>query len=214
MNQAWLKRTPSHKEQVVVARLSTVLILTIALIIMANLGSIQTAWYISLLFGAGMGSVLVLRWLWERTNQYSELAAMAASLIVAPILLLTVEEEWLKLLLMSVLSTTTVVIVTLLTPKTDESVLETFYKQVNPPGFWRKTAARLGGDRQEPVLKLREGAYLVLTTATTIFLLLVGIGKFLLHDPSGSILWAWLYVLLGFASISLWWKKVFPGAGA
>ncbi|MEJ2535644.1 MAG: sodium transporter, partial [Calditrichia bacterium] len=50
INKAWLKRTPSNKEQVIIARLSNVLILAIALIIMANLGSIQTAWYITLLF--------------------------------------------------------------------------------------------------------------------------------------------------------------------
>ena len=38
----------------------------------------------SLLFGAGMGSVLVMRWLWERINLHSELAAMAISLDLAP----------------------------------------------------------------------------------------------------------------------------------
>jgi solute:Na+ symporter, SSS family len=59
--QHWLRREPRERELVVVARLSNVLILVIAMIIMANLGSIQTAWFISLLFGAGMGSVLVLR---------------------------------------------------------------------------------------------------------------------------------------------------------
>jgi SSS family solute:Na+ symporter len=61
----WLKRKPKNTELVVVARFSNVLIIAIALTIMANLGSIQTAWFISLLFGAGMGSVLVLRWLGE-----------------------------------------------------------------------------------------------------------------------------------------------------
>jgi solute:Na+ symporter, SSS family len=75
----WLRPRAAGRELVVVARLSNLLILAIALVIMANLGSIQTAWFISLLFGAGMGSVLVLRWLWERINLYSELAAMASS---------------------------------------------------------------------------------------------------------------------------------------
>jgi solute:Na+ symporter, SSS family len=57
------------------------LILAIALTVMTQLDSIQAAWFISLLFGAGMGSVLILRWLWERINLYSELAAISASLI-------------------------------------------------------------------------------------------------------------------------------------
>ena len=95
-----LKRKPKDKELVLVARLSNVLILLIAMVIMANLGSIQTAWFISLLFGAGMGSVLVLRWLWERINLYSELTAMVVSLITAPLLLYFLgtdpEREWIR----------------------------------------------------------------------------------------------------------------------
>jgi hypothetical protein len=77
------------------------LILAIALVIMANLGSIQTAWFLSLLFGAGMGSVLVLRWLWERINLWSELAAMATSLSWRPMLLLTTDTEWIRLAVMA-----------------------------------------------------------------------------------------------------------------
>ncbi|NOZ04569.1 MAG: Na+:solute symporter [FCB group bacterium] len=209
INKTLLKRKPSSHELVIVARLSNILILAIALTIMANLGSIQTAWYITLLFGAGTGSVLILRWFWERINLYSELAAMAASLIIAPIILFTVDAEWLKLLLMSASSTAIVLIVTWLTPDTDKDVLDRFYQRVNPPGLWRKTAARLGMDVQSPGREFRQGAYLVLTTAATIYLLLVGIGKLMLPDPLGSSVAAWIYVLLGLASIPLWWKKVF-----
>jgi len=82
-----LKRKASGRELVLVARRSNVLILVLAMIVMANLGSIQTACFIPLLFGTGMGSVLVLRWLWERINLYSELTAMAVSMITAPLLL-------------------------------------------------------------------------------------------------------------------------------
>jgi len=140
INEVWLKREPSSKELVIIGRLSNVLILAIALTIMANLGSIQTAWYISLLFGAGVGSVLVLRWVWERINLYSELTAMATSLIVAPIILFTVNDEWLRLLIMSATSTVAVVVVTLVTSETEHSILDRFFQQVrrctraaNPP---------------------------------------------------------------------------------
>lgn len=208
VNKHWLRREPSSRELVIVARLSNILILVIALIIMANLGSIQTAWYISLLFGAGTGSVLVLRWFWERINLYSELAAMAASLVIAPIILFTVDAEWLRLLLMSVSSTLIVLGVTWITPATDEEVLNRFYQRVSPPGLWRKTAARLGLDEQSPGKALREGTYLVLVTAATIFLLLVGIGKLLLPAPQSSPFTGWLYLLLGLVSITLWWGKV------
>ncbi len=59
LNRPLLRREPSARELVRVARMSNVVILGIALLIMANLGSIQTAWYVTLLFGAGTGAVLV-----------------------------------------------------------------------------------------------------------------------------------------------------------
>lgn len=210
INQHWLKRKPGSRELVLVARLSNILILFIALVIMANLGSIQEAWHISLLFGAGMGSVLVLRWLWERISVYSELAAMAASLVIAPILLLTVDDEWLKLLLMSSLSTLAVLIVTWLAPATEEATLDRFFERVNPPGFWRRTATRLGVDPGSPLVALKGGIWLVITVGMTIFLLLVGIGRLLLPAPGISTLASWGYVLSGLACITLWWRRFKP----
>ncbi len=209
INQIWLKRTPRSRELVVVARFTNILILVIALAIMVNLDSIQTAWYISLLFGAGMGAVLVLRWLWERINIFSELAAIVASLVFAPIILFTVKEEYLRLLLMSVISTAVVLIVTWLTPETDEHILNKFYERVKPPGFWKKTALKVGADPKQSVREFQEGVYLVLTTGATVFLLLIGIGKLLLPSPNESSFFHWLILLAGLASIGLWWRKIF-----
>ena len=80
----------------------------IALIIMVNLDSIQTARFISLLFGAGMGSVLVLSWFWERINLFSEITAIVASLVVT-------EVEWVRLGSMALISTTAAVTIPLFT---------------------------------------------------------------------------------------------------
>lgn len=85
--------------------LRSVVATAIALVVMANLGSVQTAWFLSLMFGAGMGSVLVMRWLWEGINLWSELAAIATSLVVAPILLFTTSVEWLRLGVMAAATT-------------------------------------------------------------------------------------------------------------
>ena len=210
INREWLQREPSTREQVMVARLSNVVILAIALVIMANLQSIQTAWYITLLFGAGTCAVLVLRWLWERINLYSEIAAIGVSILLAPILLFTVEAEWLRLLLMSSVSTLVVVAVTLLTRPTEEAVLVEFYKRVDPPGFWKRTAAQAGAEARRPMEAFRSGAYLTVTVSLSIYLLLVGIGKLLLPAPGSSMAYSWFYVLLGVGSVALWWQKLFP----
>jgi SSS family solute:Na+ symporter len=209
VNKAWLKREPSNKEQVIVARLSNVVILTIALIIMANLGSIQTAWYVTLLFGAGTGAVLVLRWVWERINLFSEVSAIIVSLVFAPIILFTVEAEWLRLLLMSSISTVVVIIVTLLTRPTAEKTLAEFYKRVDPPGFWKNTAKKLQMDDRHPMESFKSGAYLTITASISIYLLLVGFGKLILPNPDSAITYSWIYIILGFASLPLWWRKFF-----
>ncbi|MEJ2048236.1 MAG: Na+:solute symporter [Calditrichota bacterium] len=207
INKAWLKRTPSNKEQVIVARLSNVVILAIALVIMANLRSIQTAWYVTLLFGAGTGAVLVLRWVWERINLYSEVSAIIVSLIFAPIILFTVEAEWLRLLLMSSISTIIVITTTLMTRPTSDAVLLSFYKQVDPPGFWRNSAKKSGVDSNRSIESFKRGAYLTVTTSLSVYLLLVGFGKLIFPNPESPIAYAWIYIILGIASIALWWKK-------
>ncbi len=213
ISNAWLKRKPTDRELVVVARLSNILVLAIALIIMANLGSIQTAWYITLLFGAGTGAVLVLRWLWERINLYSEIAAIVTSIIFAPIILFTVKDEWLRLLLMSALSTIVIVVVTLLTRPTEDSVLSEFYQRVDPVGFWRKTAKKVALDSSRPLKEFYRGAYLTITISLSIYLLLIGLGKILFPIDSSTVVISIIYIAAGLFSVALWWRKMFNRKG-
>ncbi len=204
--QQWLKRKPKSHELVLVARLSNVLILVIALIIMANLGSIQTAWFISLLFGAGMGSVLVLRWLWERINLFSELAAMAVSLIVAPILLYATNVEWIRLATMALVSTVAAIGITFLTPPTDKQVLIEFYRRVRPLGFWRNTAKSMG---QNPSNSLGLFWHEVRTTvfaSLSLFLMLIGVGKLMIRPPGESSFFPWLLIIIALILPLFWWR--------
>jgi solute:Na+ symporter, SSS family len=212
VSQQWLEREPGGRELVIVARLSNLLILGIAIVIMANLGSIQTAWFISLLFGAGMGSVLVLRWVWERINLWSELAAMGTSLVVAPLLLYTMgtdpDTEWVRLAIMAATTTTAAVLITFVTPRTDEQVLLSFYERVRPFGMWPRTA-RLAGDRgRAPLFALGVRLRAVGVTALSLFLLLAGVGRLLIAPPDVSTALTWGMVVAGLALIPLWWREV------
>ncbi len=207
INRAWLKREPRKRELVVVARLANILLLLIALIIMANLGSIQTAWYISLLFGAGTGGVLLMRWMWERTNLYSEVTAIVVSLILAPVILMTTDAEWLRLLLMSSISTAAVVVVTLATRPTDPSLLTQFYLRTRPPGFWRNSAARSGIDGRVPVDSLKRGLLLAVITSLSVYLLLYGCSRLLIPLPGQSVAYAIVAVVAGLAITPVWWRR-------
>jgi Na+/proline symporter len=204
----WRGRQPRGHELVIVARLSNILVLAIAVAVMANLGSIQTAWFISLLFGAGMGSVLVLRWLWERINLYSELAAIAASLVTAPVLLITLGTdpggEWIRLGVMALVTTAAAVVVTLVTPPTSDDVLHEFYRRVRPVGWWPR-AARLAGDSPRAARRALARRIRAMTfTSASLFLLLVGVGRSMVHAPATPLWPNILAIVAGLALVPLW----------
>ncbi|MFW6094060.1 MAG: sodium:solute symporter family transporter [Pseudomonadota bacterium] len=174
------KREPRPRELVRVARLSNVLLIVLALVVMTQLDSIRSGWHLSLLFGAGMGAVLVLRWLWERINLYCEVAAIVASLIAAPILLLTVDDEWRRLALMAGVSTAAVVVAALVMPVTEPHRLQAFYRRVRPPGFWRATAEAVGEAAEAPRRRLLSGTVAIIAAAVSVYGTLVGVGHVLL----------------------------------
>ncbi|WP_420455958.1 sodium:solute symporter family protein [Rubrivirga sp.] len=212
-------REATSRELVTVARISNVLLLVLALAIMANLGSIQEGWTTSLLLGAGMGSVLVLRWLWERINLWSELAAIATSLVVAPVLLFGLDlsdapdEDALRLAIMAALSTLAAVGVTFVTPPTDEATRVAFYRRVRPFGFWRQTALAAGDDPARGPRQLGNRLALTATTAASLFLVLVGAGRLLIPGPDASTLMSVVYLVAGLALVPVWARWGFgPGA--
>lgn len=212
-------REATNRELVVVARLSNLLILAIALAIMANLGSIQEGWTTSLLLGAGMGSVLVLRWLWERINLWSELAAIATSLVLAPVLLFgfslgdAPDEDALRLAVMAAVSTLAAVGVTFVTPPTDEATRVAFYRRVRPFGFWRDTARAAGDDPARSPRLLANRLGLTATAAASLFLVLVGAGRLLVPAPGASAAASWALLLAGLALVPVWVRWGFgPGA--
>jgi len=210
----WLKRSPGSRELVIVARLANILIIALALIVMSQLGSIQQGWKLSLMLGAGVGSVLVLRWLWERINLWSEVAAMVVSLIAGTILLLTVPEpdaEWIRLSVMALVSTAAAVGVTTFTPRTEPAVLTAFYRRVRPVGFWRQTALALGEDPTTPPRRLAGAVGAIAVTSLSVFMTLVGTTRILLPTPETSMLLAWALLIAGLAFVPVWWRQVVSG---
>jgi len=207
----WLKRTPTQHELLTVARLSGLAIVAISLAVMAQLDSIQAAWSVSLLFGAGMGSVLVLRWFWERVNAHAELAAMAVSLIAAPLLLLTFgtdpATEWIRLGSMALATTAAALVAVHFGPPSDPQVLLAFYRRVRPPGFWARTARLAGESPWASVRVMARGLAAVLITAASLFLLLVGLGQLLIGSGGTDAPASWAMALAGAALVPLWWRE-------
>jgi Na+/proline symporter len=196
-----LGREPTQRSLVRVARSSNLIILALALLIMTRLSSIQTAWHLSLLLGAGMGVMLVLRWIWWRVNAWSEIAAIVASAAIAPWLLLASGEhgEAERLLIMAAVSTIAGVAACLIFGPEHPDSLERFYRRVRPPGFWGPVASRCDAGADEGRRRLLLGAAAVIAAALSIFCLLTALGSWIARSPvplSGVSRRAWIVVVL------------------
>jgi Na+/proline symporter len=204
------KRAPDPRALVRVARASNLGILLLALAIMTQLSSIQATWQLSLLLGAGMGVPLVLRWLWWRFNAWGEIAAIGASLLLAPWLLATVPagSEALRLLWMAVVSTAVGVGASLWTGPEALDQLARFHQRARPPGFWGPLAA------PDDARRLGRGLAATGLAALSIFSLLTGLGSWLVSSPAPT--WfpargAWIVCLLvtGIGLVPVWWRLAF-----
>jgi Na+/proline symporter len=179
-------REPSPRELVRVARAANVAILAISMAIMTQLSSIQAAWQLSLLLGAGMGVMLVLRWLWWRINAKSEIAAIVASALLAPAVLYAGPAlgEHSRLLLVALVSTLAGVAAAFWYGPEPPAVLEEFYRRVKPPGFWGPVAARCGVEARDGTRRLTVGVVRTATMSLAVFFLLVGAGSWLVRSPA------------------------------
>jgi Na+/proline symporter len=215
--QAWLKTEPSGRALVWVARAANVLILVIALAIMTQLTSINQAWQINLLFGAGLGVVLVLRWVWWRMNAWAEIAAMVVSSAVAPLLMIYLDDEQqaLRLLLAATASTAAALAAIWIKGPEDRERLSAFYERVRPVGFWGPVARAAGvaDDGQGP-RRLGTALAAMALCSLTVFCLLVGIGTWLVGSPSpvwlpSRPLWIALLMVVGLALCPVWYRLGF-----
>ncbi|MCH7825056.1 MAG: Na+:solute symporter [Acidobacteria bacterium] len=135
----------SDTHYVLVARLSTVILVVLASVVALWLENALQAFQILLQIGAGTGLIFLLRWYWWRINVWGEVAAMVISFSVAVYFeAFHVQFGFAELsasaqLVMGVVITTAGwVLVTFLTPPTDEDTLRTFYAKIRPLGSgWR-----------------------------------------------------------------------------
>jgi len=135
----------SDTHYVLVARISTVILVIMASVVALWLENALQAFQILLQIGAGTGLIFLLRWYWWRINVWGEIAAMVISFSVAVYFAaFHVELGFAELsasaqLVIGVVVTTTGwVLVTFLTPPTDGDTLRAFYAKIHPLGSgWR-----------------------------------------------------------------------------
>lgn len=222
--QSWLKKEPDPRLLVWVARGSNLLILGLALIIMTQLSSIQTAWKTSLLIGGGVGITLVLRWVWWRFNAWGEIAALAASFLTVFWVLFTpgtgfplaAPEMGMAMRLLVVAGTATLAAVAtcyIMGPEEDAKLAH-FYAKVRPPGFWGPVIAQLGGSPADARRIFFRDISTVAISAISIFAILIGFGSWMADSPVPGwfpveSLWIPFLLVLGFGLVPVWWTLGF-----
>ena len=177
----------SGRRCILMSRLSTVGFAALAIVVAYFMTSIADAWVLLFNLQAGVGMVLMLRWLWWRVNVWSEVSAMSMSLIATFVIQYMRKHygfEWSDaycILLTVEVCTVTWLAVTLLTPAADNETLCRFYRRVRPiGGFWRPISDQCT-DVAAPVSLARTIAMWLLGTAA-LFAVMFATGKLVLGE--------------------------------
>jgi Na+/proline symporter len=147
-----------EKRYVLIARIGTLVLMLLSFGITTVLSTIEQAWLLLINAGAGVGGVLILRWLWWRVNVWSEIAALLLPLGLYPLFVyldpflvkwvpaLGVFADRLVYVLTVTFTTVGWLLVTVVTPPEPDAHLRAFVQRVRPLGWW----ARFRGPDDRP----------------------------------------------------------------
>jgi Na+/proline symporter len=182
-------RDAAERHYVVASQVVTLLLMVASLVVSYYFKSIEGAWKLLFVTGAGTGTVLLLRWFWWRINAWSEVTAMIVAAGVSLFLQIGGPEwtsddprQFAYLMLTTVCVTTAAwVVVTMATPPEPRETLIEFYLRVRPAGpGWRPIAAVAGDIEPSESLTAQFGNWVV--GCVLIYSSLFGIGKLIFKE--------------------------------
>ena len=220
----FFKPNESERHYVLVGKIMTVILMILAAFTALKMQSISKAWEFIFAMGAGIGLVLILRWFWWRVNAWSEITALATSIVItisfeiiayfqtinnnleyslfgsAPSIFGMSLQVHHKLMIIVPIAIIAWVTVTFFTEPEPMTKLETFYKRVQPGGWWGPVTSSFDHTLQ-PVTK---GIFILwLAGVMMIYGFTFGIGNLIFQNYSASV------ILFGFAGIGsyLIWNR-------
>jgi Na+/proline symporter len=178
----FIKRNESEAHYIFVSRICTLVLTLLAGYFAYHINNIGKAWIFLWAMSAGIGLVLILRWFWWRINAWSEISALAASLITMLLLslytkIINVPLELKHQIIVIPVSIISWLLVTYLTKPEPDETLANFYKKIRPWGFWSPAAKANPGVERALFLPVVVNWLL---GVSFIFFLMIGIGKLLL----------------------------------
>ena len=220
----FFKPNESERHYVLVGKIMTVILMILAAFTALKMQSISKAWEFIFAMGAGIGLVLILRWFWWRVNAWSEITALATSIVItisfeiiayfqtinnnleyslfgsAPSIFGMSLQVHHKLMIIVPIAIIAWVTVTFFTEPEPMTKLETFYKRVQPGGWWAPVTSSFDHTLQ-PVTK---GIFILwLAGVMMIYGFTFGIGNLIFQNYSSSV------ILFGFAGIGAYliWNR-------
>src|SRR5467141_277101 len=137
----FVRRHSSEREYVLVSQVVTLVLMMISIYVTLHLASIEQAWKLLIVTGAGTGTVLLLRWFWWRINAWSEVSAMAIAAAVSLYLQLGLKwdsdqpRDFAYIMIVTVTLTTIAwLAVTFMARPEPGETLTAFYRRVRPQG--------------------------------------------------------------------------------
>ena len=144
--QTYLKPNSTEKELMLQSRLSSLVIVAIALLFSLTISNINEIWgWITMGIGAGMFIPQVIRWYWWRFNGYGFAIGTVFGMVSAIMtkVLASNITEYNSFLIASGSSLLGCIVGTLFTKPTEQKVLINFYKTTRPFGLWDKVRSNI-----------------------------------------------------------------------
>ena len=190
--KALIGKNITEKKLVNVGRISVIFLMIISSLIALVLNNALQLFQIILMFGAGTGSIFILRWFWWRINAWSEISAMICSGIISVLFEFTpigemifsenLIQPYFKLPIVVLITTFVWVSVTFMTKPDDDETLIKFYEKTNPggPGWKRiKTMSNLNNKNLEKDWIVPSGILCMILGCFAIYSALFSTGYFI-----------------------------------
>ena len=205
----FFKPKESEKHYVFIGKIITVVLMILAAFTALKMQSISKAWEFIFSMGAGIGLVLILRWFWWRINAWSEITALATSIIItitleliawsqtisagetyslfgaAPVLFGITLQVHHKLMIIVPCAIIAWVSVTFMTRPEPSDQLKIFYERVQPGGWW----APITKDFEHTVQPVSKGIIVQwIAGIMMIYGFTFGIGNLIFNNFSNAVL--------------------------
>ena len=203
-----INKNASQKELVNVGRFSVVILMIISSVIAILLTNAFQLFDIILMFGAGTGSIFILRWFWWRINAWSEIAAMLSSGIIS--IALTNESlfnlifnddgfpAYMKFPFIVLVTSSIWLIVTFITPADEKETLIKFYKKTKPGGpGWNKIKEHITMSDEKEEWIVPKGIICMIIGCITIYSALFSTGYFIYGEISSALIFLLVTIVSG-----------------